>query len=192
VQSVIAMGDGVVHGYGGLETLGERLWQYHWAVQTMSALGLTNNDLIVDVGAGMCDLDYVLRQRGWFGRYLPVDASIDPAIDLDVWFPTFEADFYVCIDTVEHVHDWRRLVLHLMGHARKGVLVTTADAETIDVLGMHPSHVSALTMDDLCSTGLVVTNKPVLTHYRQLCGFWKPGWDVLDVLDKRQPQASYW
>jgi hypothetical protein len=175
---------GVVEGYGGLSTLHERVWQYHWTVQTMAALGLAEGDLIVDVGAGMCDLDYVLRRRGWYGRYVPIDGDLDPEIDLEYWFPSYEADFFVCLDTVEHVHDWKRLVLHLMGMARKGVLVTTADAATIDVLGMHPSHVSALHLSDLHDLGMVAVNTPNLNHYRQLCGFWTP-----NLLDTRKPQT---
>lgn len=151
-------------------------------VNVLHRIGLKQCDTIVDLGAGMCDLDYTLRQRGWFGRYVPVDGDLDPSVNLETWYPTFGCDFYVCIDTTEHLHEWKRLIRVMKECARKGVVVSTADADTVDVYAMHPTHVSAQTRPDLEAQGLVTMSLPLVdpntqeTAYTQSLGFWAASW----------------
>lgn len=80
-----------------------RCLRYAAAWNRLEQLGLAAHDLIVDVGAGMCDLDrYGRTVRAWDGRYLPVDGAID-GTDLNTWHPTFEADFYVALELIEQL-----------------------------------------------------------------------------------------
>lgn len=168
----MGLAHGVVEDYGGPATYGQRVGQYDWAIAAMARLGLADGDVICDLGAGYCDLDVRLRSRGWWGRYVPVDGWIDPRIDLETWEP-FDADFFVAIDVVEHLHDWRAMVHRAQSHARKGMIVMTPDAETVDVLAMHPTHFSALTGADLEAEGFHVSH-PQLPDYLQLGAFWVP------------------
>lgn len=166
------MPDGVVEDYGGPEHYHDRVQMYAWAYATLRSLGLAHGDIVLDLGAGYCDFDMYLRQQGWFGRYVPLDACIDPALDLETWTPPYEAQWIVALDVLEHLHEWRRLVGYAVEYATKGVVVSTADAATIDVLAMHPSHVSALRAVDLADAGLTVDTHD-LGAYRQLVGWWR-------------------
>lgn len=167
---------GTLPDYGGRATYPEREGLYAWVYAMLQGLGLSDGDTVLDVGAGYCDLDVYLRSQGWFGRYVPVDACIDPGVDLEVWRPSHAADYVVCVDTLEHVREWRSLVTAMRGAARKAVVVTTADADSIDVLAMHESHVSAITGADLASVGLSSVSHPLghpVPHYAQLVGWWR-------------------
>lgn len=105
-------------------------------------MGLKDGDLIVDVGAGSCQFDHHMRTvEGWCGRYLGVDAVLD-GTDLNVWVPKMRADFYVCIETLEHLEDPERMVQLLHNHATKGVVVTTPNPDAVDVLRCDPTHIS--------------------------------------------------
>lgn len=165
---------GIVEDYGGPETYSQRVSLYSNVIDRMASLGLQTGDVIVDVGAGYCDFDMTLRTRGWFGRYVPIDGYINPNIDLETWEP-FEADFFVCLDTVEHLKDWSGLIQRMKSRARKGVLVSTPDASTVDVFAMHETHLSALYPADLVSEGLAVSRHD-LGQYHQMVGMWGVRW----------------
>lgn len=107
-------------------------------------MGLTNEDRIVDVGAGTRDFGRRLHDRGFYGYYLPVDGCID-GVDLDHWVPTAGlADFYICVEVLEHLRNPFRLMRLMEDTVRKGVVVTTPNSATVDTLGIDPTHRVAL------------------------------------------------
>jgi hypothetical protein len=116
--------------------------RYKAVADRLFAMGLNDLHTLVDVGAGSCQFGLYLSERGWRGSYLPVDAVIDGA-DLETW-TAFPADFYVCIETLEHVKAWNRLLVDMELHARIGVVLTTPNSESVDVLGCDPTHVSVI------------------------------------------------
>ena len=68
-----------------------RAVRYRAAADWLTASGLTHDMTVVDVGAGMTELDYCLRaEYGWRGRYIPVDGGID-GVNLNAWTPPREA-----------------------------------------------------------------------------------------------------
>ncbi len=107
-------------------------------------MGLKDGDLIVDVGAGTCQFDHHMRTvEGWSGRYLGIDAVLD-GTDLNEWNPKWFADFFVCIEVVEHLLPYasERLIRTLPYWAQKGVVMTTPNAAAVDVLACDPTHIS--------------------------------------------------
>lgn len=133
-----------------LDYLAERTGTFHYRVRRYSAvarelerLGLTDGDLIYDVGAGMCEFAKYLYGMGWTGRYVPIDGSID-GTNLDWWVPTISADFVVAIETVEHLVDPQRFFTLAMQFSTKGAVVTTPNAEVVDVKALDRTHVHAL------------------------------------------------
>lgn len=161
--------------YGGEATYDQRQTLYDMVLAGMITNGLAERDLVVDVGAGNCDFDMTLRRHGWFVRYLPIDVEIDGTdVAQPFWSPP-EADWFVLIDVVEHLRPWKRVVRKCQRAARKGVLVSTADAESVDVLGMHESHVSAVSGDALGRLGFGVARSLIGGGvYLQLNGLWLP------------------
>lgn len=128
--------------------LGERTGSYEYrairyrhAIKAMRAVGLTNDMTIVDVGAGWTEFDYCLRTEfDWRGRYIPVDGGID-GTDIGLWTPPREADWFVALEILEHVHNWKTVAFRMQQWARKGVVFSTPNPETTDVLGMDSTHV---------------------------------------------------
>lgn len=155
--------DQIVRRARCLAYLGERTGTYEWrclryaaAYDRLQTLGLAHGDLIVDVGAGMCDFDRYLRTvQAWDGRYLPVDGAID-GTDLNVWRPHFDADFFVALELIEHLRDPARLLFQLERHAAKGVIVTTPNPEVVDVLAIDRTHVTPVGADELAERGYSV------------------------------------
>jgi len=128
-----------------------------WALETM---GLRDDMTVVDVGAGSCDFDHYLRTGlGWRGRYIPIDGSLD-GTDLNSWVAPLNrlvADFVVSIETVEHVHDPKRLIQQLVNLADIGVAITTPNPDVVDVFAVDPTHVAEVPTEMLESFGLVVS-----------------------------------
>ncbi len=97
------------------------------------AQGLSDSSLLADLGAGACDFDFYLRcVRGWKGRYLPVDASIDGTNFDAGWYPRVSYDFITAIELLEHIQWPNLLVENILCHARVAFVATTPNT---DVLG---------------------------------------------------------
>ena len=136
-----------------------RAVRYRAAIDWMKSVGLTDNDTIVDVGAGMTEFDYCLRaEYGFRGRSIPVDGGID-GTDLNVWVPPREAHFFVALEIIEHLYDPMRLVREMLAKAMRGVVVSTPNPRTTDVIGMDPTHVTAVHAKELENAGLYVSEE---------------------------------
>lgn len=126
-----------------------RAVRYRKAVETMLAHGLDDSMTVFDIGAGMTEFDYCLRaEYNWRGRYIPIDGGID-GTDLNDWYPPREAHWFVALELVEHLHNWRGLVINMQECATKGIVVSTPNPWTTDVLGMDPTHVVEVFPNDL-------------------------------------------
>lgn len=124
-----------------------RMVRYGAVADKLVRMGLTDDDIVVDVGAGWCEFDHYLRTEvGWCGRYLPIDGNLD-GTDLNVWSPKFEYGFLVAIELLEHLRDPCRLMFEMVEHATKGVAATTPNPETTDVFGMDPTHICSIHAD---------------------------------------------
>lgn len=111
---------------------------------------------LVDVGAGATELArYLYAERGWRGRYYPVDACFD-GVDLDEWSPARTADWFVALELIEHLSRPLRLLAAMKRRAVCGVVVSTPNPETTDVLGMDPTHRTPVTRGQLEALGFGV------------------------------------
>lgn len=134
-----------------LAYLGERTGTYEFRCRRYRAVanslllaGIQDNDLIYDVGAGMCEFGrYMYQTLNWSGQYVAVDGAID-GTDLETWSPADTAHAFVCIEVIEHLQDPARLLAEFEQKATKVAVVTTPNAETVDVLGMDRTHVSPI------------------------------------------------
>lgn len=136
-----------------------RCERYGAAAAAMLNMGLDDNSLVVDVGAGWTELDAFLRTEfGWRGRYWPVDGMFD-GTDLNHWVPPRPADFFVALEVLEHLHYPQRLLGQLRFYATKGVIVSVPNPRTTDVLGMDPTHVSVITEQQLRQNGFRVDER---------------------------------
>lgn len=126
--------------------------RYKAVADRLFAMGLNDSHTVRDVGAGSCQFGLYLRERGWEGDYIPVDAVID-GTDLEKHEARF-ADFIVCIETVEHLHNPFRLIGSMQRAARIGFVLTTPNPDAVDVLACDPTHVSFIHMVDLWSLGI--------------------------------------
>jgi hypothetical protein len=117
-------------------------------------IGLASGDTLVDLGAGHCQFDFFLRAEiGWMGRYVPIDGSFD-GTDLETWEPKGQADVYVLMETVEHLDDPLRLLRIL--NPRRGIVLTTPNPATVDVLKCDPDHRSQVSAQELREMGYSV------------------------------------
>ena len=109
----------------------------------LAVLGLSDEHLLVDVGAGTTQFDYFLRtDMGFNGRYLPVDATLD-GTDLETWTPAVVPDFAVAIEVIEHLHDAERM-LGILEHVKIASVITTPNPAVVDVIACDPTHVSVI------------------------------------------------
>lgn len=98
----------------------QRCVRYEAVADELFAARLGDQHLLMDVGAGTCDFDTYLRvDRGWRGRYLAVDASID-GVDLETWRPEVRADYVTAIEVLEHVRQPAVLARQLFEQAGQG------------------------------------------------------------------------
>lgn len=136
-----------------------RAVRYRKAIETMLDKGLEENMTIFDIGAGMTDFDYTLRaEYNWRGRYIPVDGGID-GTDLNYWWPPRSAHWFVALELLEHLTNWRTLLGRMQSYATEGVVVSTPNPRTTDVLGMDPTHVTAIQPMGLKAYGFHVTEE---------------------------------
>jgi len=119
------------------------------AREMRSTRGLADSDTVVDFGAGWTEFDYCLRAEfNWRGRYIPVDGGID-GTDLNEWAPKRDAEWFVGLEILEHLRDPLALVERIKPHATKGIIISTPNPATTDVLGMDPTHITPLSRNDL-------------------------------------------
>lgn len=130
-----------------------RCRRYKAVAEKLIELGLRPTDTLYDLGAGRCDFDYYLRvTKKWRGRYVPVDGSLD-GTNLEKWTPP-RADWFVAIEVIEHLMRPLRFLSLLWPHTDKGIVVTTPNPDTTDVLAMDPTHISAVPMKELLRIGM--------------------------------------
>lgn len=133
-----------------------RAVRYRAAIQWMLENGLDDSMTIYDVGAGMTEFDYCLRAEfNWRGRYIPVDGGID-GTNLNEWYPPRDAHFFVALELVEHLEGWESLVRRMKERAIVGVVMSTPNPRTTDVIGMDPTHVTEVWPKDLDRHGFGV------------------------------------
>ncbi|MCC6743414.1 MAG: hypothetical protein IT175_06100 [Acidobacteria bacterium] len=126
--------------------------RYDPVIDCLVRLGLRAGELVYDVGAGMCDLGRRMVERGHYPRYVPVDGSID-GTDLETWAPAVTADFFVAVETLEHLRDPWRLVGEFERWATVGAVITTPNPEVVDVRSLDGTHVSELRPNELVGRG---------------------------------------
>lgn len=118
-----------------------RAVRYRHAIEAMLARGLDDSMTIMDIGAGMTEFDYCLRREyNWRGRYIPIDGGID-GTDLNHWTPKRDAHWFVALEIVEHLWNWRELIGRMKQSAHEGIVISTPNPRTTDVIGMDPTHV---------------------------------------------------
>lgn len=130
-----------------------RAVRYRKAIDAMYERGLDNSMTIMDIGAGMTEFDYTLRaEYGWRGRYIPIDGGID-GTDINIWKPARKVHWIVALELLEHLNnpytklgEWRQA-------STQGVVISTPNPETTDVLGMDPTHVCEIHANDLRTMG---------------------------------------
>jgi hypothetical protein len=151
----------------------ERAGRYEVAADRLFTGGLTDRDVVADIGAGHTELDVCLRQtHGWRGRYVPVDRWTAP-IDLDAWTPPVRWDWFACLEVLEHLHDPRRLLDCMLDAAIKGVVITTPNPEVVDVLAMDPTHRTPIRREQLAAWGLYTSLHNLYgTADDGICGVW--------------------
>jgi len=138
-----------------------RFIRYAAVADELYAMGLTDQHIICDVGAGMGDFDFYMRTvRGYKGRYVPVDAAID-GTDLVGWEPPVTFDFITAIEVLEHLHKEaaQSLLVRMLVRMRYGLVITTPNTDVLGyqtVVHMDRTHVNPIYQQDLFRMGAVV------------------------------------
>ena len=137
-----------------------RAVRYRAAADEMYHHGLDDSMTIMDIGAGMTEFDYTLRaEYGWKGRYIPIDGGID-GTDINNWRPARKVHWIVGLEIIEHLDNPYLNLGWWRSAATKGVIVSTPNPRTTDVLGMDPTHKTEIWPDDLRSrAGMEVTEE---------------------------------
>lgn len=138
-----------------------RAIRYRHAIEAMYAHGLDDTMTVFDIGAGMTEFDYCLRREyDWRGRYIPVDGGIGgDAHDLETWIPPREAHWFVALEILEHLCDHFGLVTRMQKSASQGIVVSTPNPATTDVIAMDPTHVAEIHPEYLTNVGFKVTEE---------------------------------
>lgn len=137
----------------------QRATRYRHAIEAMIEQGLDDTMTVFDVGAGMTEFDFTLRaEYGFKGRYIPVDGSID-GTDLATWCPPRRGDWFVALEILEHLHNPYELAARMMLAANVGVVFSTPNPETTDVLGMDATHVVEIQAKDAAALGFQVSEQ---------------------------------
>lgn len=162
----------------------ERSARYVTAADRLTAGGLCDLHTVADIGAGGTELDYLLRaERGWRGRYLPVDRWTGPdGLDLECWVPLRRWDWFACLEVLEHLDDPMRLLDVMCDAAVLGVVVSTPNPAVVDVLALDPEHRTPVTREELAAAGLYTSVHNFYgTDGDGICGVWyRAGLDVLE------------
>lgn len=161
-------------------TYEQRSVRYARAIGALFSFGLSDESLVVDVGAGWTELDYMLRTGfNWRGRYWPLDCAID-GTDLNAWEPGRDVDFFVCLEILEHLRNPTRLLLSLMSRARRAIVCSVPNPSTTDVLGMDPTHVTKVGPDLFRALGFSVQE---VSFYGRPADSLFAVWEVSDTVD---------
>lgn len=158
--------------------LGSRTGRYEWRCQrydaALQAMGMifgealkhnggygpvdTSTLTVCDVGAGWTEFGRRMFEIGWQSRYWPVDGGLD-GTDLNHWVPQRSADFFVALEILEHLHDVYRIVHAMKERAQLGIVISTPNPRTTDVIGMDPTHVRSISMEMLQAYGFTVEER---------------------------------
>lgn len=157
-----------------------RCERYDAALRAMYELGLDDDCTVFDVGSGWGEFGARLHTGDHLGaipssraRYVPVDACID-GTDLNRWKPARAADFFVALEVIEHLDRPARLLNAMQRQATKGVIVSTPNPRTTDVLGMDETHVRSVDRFTLRAWGFEVREVSFYgTPADSLFGVWK-------------------
>lgn len=121
-----------------------RAVRYRAAIDWMIANGLRDGMTVFDIGAGMTEFAFCMMNEYKLNvRYIPIDGGID-GTNLEEWTPSRDGHFFVALELIEHLHNWERLVDSMKLAATMGVVLSTPNPRTTDVLGMDPTHVRAV------------------------------------------------
>lgn len=159
--------------WGPRDSYNRRKNRYDMTGQLLRYAGLSDRDIVADVGAGLCELDLCLRQDfGFRGRYVPLDGWLD-GMDLETWVPPRSFDWFTALEVLEHLHDPSRLVKALQARAVKGIVVTTPNPEVWDVLAMDETHVTPVSRELLADWGFATSLHEFHGKYRDgVAGVW--------------------
>lgn len=136
-----------------------RAVRYRAAAEAMLKGGLDDTMTVFDIGAGMTEFDYCLRREyNWRGRYIPIDGGID-GTDIDKWYPPRDAHWFVALEILEHLDDPYILAIVMKNCATRGVIFSTPNPRTTDVLGMDPTHTHAIDGDKMRRLGYDVSEQ---------------------------------
>jgi hypothetical protein len=144
--------------------LAARTGRYEWrcarydaAIDAMERHHIDNHCTVIDVGAGWTEFGARLVERGHRCRYVPVDAGID-GVDLDLWYPPRQVEWFVCLEVLEHLTLPERLIVLMQDSATRGIVVSTPNPKTTDVLGMDATHRTPIHARALREYGFHVTD----------------------------------
>lgn len=139
-------------------TFETRAVRYRAALEALTSHGLRDDRTLYDIGAGWTELDVILRTEGaWRGRYIPVDLGTC-GNDLESWVPPRRAEFAVALEVLEHLERPWRLVDELQASVDV-VVVSVPDPDSVDVLGMDPTHRTVISRHELEARGFAVTSR---------------------------------
>lgn len=136
-----------------------RAIRYRHAIEAMFEHGLDDSMTVFDIGAGMTEFDYCIRKEyDWRGRYIPIDGGID-GTDLNNWTPPRDGHWFVALEILEHLTHWRDLVYNMQQSAIKGIVISTPNPRTTDVIGMDPTHVVEIYPQSLFNRAFMVSEQ---------------------------------
>lgn len=135
----------------------QRSPEYQLSWEVLRRGGCTDRDLIVDVGCGDQGFDLFLRRiAGYRGQYLGVDGSID-GTELNWWVPTHQAEWFVCLEVLEHLTEPFVLLSEMLRQATKGVVISTPNPDVVDVIAVDPTHVTPISIGELECRGMDIS-----------------------------------
>lgn len=152
-----------------------RCRRYRAVAERLFKMGLQNKHTLLDLGAGRADFDYYLRRTwNWKGIYVPVDGGID-GTDLEHWgFGDFQPDFCVAIEVIEHLEFPLNFCIKMQQRTKIGIVVTTPNPRTTDVIAMDNDHKTAVPRASLEFIGMRVKEKSFFGKHRDSLLAWSP------------------
>lgn len=125
-----------------------RCIRFDAVIDKLVDIGLQDGDSVLDLGCGRGEMENRFIERGWSVKYDGVDGAID-GVDLNtIALPNY-FDWIIAIEIIEHLYDPTLHLHNWFSAARKGVVLTTPNPRTVDVLACDPTHVSVVTPEML-------------------------------------------